>query len=311
MNNYSLSVYKFCIYKHLRKDNLEILTDYDNGSNFLKQIDTMFLSWKEKIVGAGYKDDAIKKVNRIKKVGDGWMYGVHETYIDGIIESGDYGTQEEIIDIETGESKYTKMPNDAALYPFYFMLYVKPNAQEGYLILERIGNVGIMSVLEKAIRDFLRNEWKENFIFSLEPLLVPKILEINFSKTGGAKRVILKGVSSDQFNNIQFSKDFDGCKTEISFTAPRNKMIGEIKDLIKSLRNKKDEEPYKVNNIECRDVAFELNVNGKVKTISMANVKNIGMNVDITNTIELDNTGYPSYAALSTEAHTILSYILG
>ena len=47
MNSYSLSVYRITLNKHLKKDMLENLSNFDNGKDFLSLIDMMFLSWKK------------------------------------------------------------------------------------------------------------------------------------------------------------------------------------------------------------------------------------------------------------------------
>lgn len=271
----------------------------------------MFISWKDNIESNPIvKDESAKKVSRLKKDSNGKLiYHFHQTYIDGIIESGDYGTQEDIIDIETGKSKYTKTVTDAPLVPFYFMLYIIPNACEGYLILERIGNIGILSVLEKEIRDFIRPQLSERYTLTIEPYLIPQVLEMNLSSAGGAKKVILRGVNNNQFKDMVPTDEFSKCITEVSFVAPRNKFIGQVKSVIDSLRNKKDDVPYKINNVECSDVAFELDINGSRRTISVARMTSIGMNVDITGRIINNNTGYPTYQSLSKEAHEVLSFL--
>ena len=181
MNNYSLSVYRIRINKHLLKKTPEILSDFDNGKDFLNLIDRMFLSWKEnKVISPVVKDDNAKKVSRLMKDNnDKWIYHRHQTYISGIIESGDYGTQEDIIDIKTGKSKYTKTPTDASLVPFFFMFYIVPNKDEGYLILERIGNIGVLSVLYKVMVDFLTDELSQKYTLIIEPYLIPEILKLN------------------------------------------------------------------------------------------------------------------------------------
>lgn len=239
-----------------------------------------------------------------------WIYHRHQTYIDGIIESGDYGTQESIIDIETGKPKYTKTPKDAALVPFYFMIYIEPNTPEGFLILERIGNIGILSVFDKAIRNIIGTMTDESLTLRIEPYLVPQLLKINLAAVSGAKRVVLKGVKDNQFKGKITSKNFAGCRTEVSFIAPKKKYIQEITNFIDSLRGKKQNEPYKVNNVECTDVAFELDINGSQRTISLAKMTNIGMNVDITRNVTIDGTGYPVYSSLLNEANVILSYLV-
>ena len=193
MNSYSLSVYRITLNKHLKKDILENLSNFDNGKDFLSLIDLMFSSWKKDENDNNIiKDENAKKVSRLKKDAQGnWIYHRHQTYIDGIIESGDYGTQESIIDIETGKPKYTKTPKDAALVPFYFMIYIEPNTPEGFLILERIGNIGILSVLDKAIRKVIGENTDDLLTLRIEPYVVPQLLRINLAAVGGAKRVVL------------------------------------------------------------------------------------------------------------------------
>lgn len=290
---------------------LENLSNFDNGKDFLSLIDMMFLSWKKDENNNIVKDENAKKVSRLKKDAQGnWIYHRHQTYIDGIIESGDYGTQESIIDIETGKPKYTKTPKDAALVPFYFMIYIVPNTPEGFLILERIGNIGILSVLDKAIRKVIGENTDDSLTLRIVPYVVPQLLKINLAAVGGAKRVILKGVRDNQFKDKITSQNFAGCRTEVSFIAPKNKFIQEITNVIDSLKGKKPNESYKVNNVECLDVAFELDVNGSRRTISLAKMTNIGMNVDITRNVTIDGTGYPVYSSLLNEANVILSYLV-
>ena len=312
MNSYSLSVYRITLNKHLKKDILENLSNFDNGKDFLSLIDMMFSSWKKDENDNNIiKDENAKKVSRLKKDAQGnWIYHRHQTYIDGIIESGDYGTQESIIDIETGKPKYTKTPKDAALVPFYFMIYIEPNTPEGFLILERIGNIGILSVLDKAIRKVIGENTDDLLTLRIEPYVVPQLLRINLAAVGGAKRVVLKGVKDNQFKEKITAHNFAGCRTEVSFIAPKNKFIQEITKVIDSLKGKKPNESYKVNNVECLDVAFELDVNCSRRTISLAKMTNIGMNVDITKNVIIDETGYPVYSSLLNEANVILSYLV-
>lgn len=178
MNNFSLSVYKVTINKYSKKD-FEILSDYDNGKSFLDQIDSMFVSWKEDVS----PDIGSKKVSRLKMISDKvWEYHKSKTCIDGIIESGEYGTQEEIIDVRTGKSKYVKTTEDATMYPFYFMLYVEPNKREGNLIVERIGNIGIATVLDNAFRNYIGPTLKKWIYSKDKSSLCPESNENQFGK---------------------------------------------------------------------------------------------------------------------------------
>lgn len=310
MNTFSLSIYRIRIYKRLKKDEIVILSDYDNGKSFLEQIHALFQSWEANPNNVLYKDDNAKKVSRIQRDGQNKIYHRHENYIDGIIESGDYGTQEDIINIDTGKSQYTKTLQDATLIPFYFMIYVLPNSSEGCLIVERIGTLGISSLLKTAIANFIGPQLTDNYTLSIEPYLVPQILRIRLNAVGGAKKVRLKGVDKNQFKDLKTEQNFGECTTEVVFAAPKNRPILDVLPIIRKLREAKEKgESIRVNNIECVDVVFELEIDGKTRTVTVADMKNIGMNLDITRQVVLGPTNYPTYECLNHEAHTILSYL--
>lgn len=312
MKTFSLSIYRIQIYKRLKKEEVVILSDYDNGKSFLDQCDAMFHSWKADPNNILYKDAEAEKVSRMQKDAHGnEIYYKHANCIDGIIESGDYGTQEDIVNIDTGAYQYTKKLHDATLLPFYFMIYVIPNSTEGYLIVERIGTLGISSFLKTAIANFIAPQLTDHYTLSIEPYVVPQILKIRLDEIGGAKKVRLRGVNTDQFKDLKTEQNFGECKIEVVFAAHRNKIIPDILQVIRNLkRARESHESIRVNNIECIDVAFELDINGKSRTVTIADMKNIGMNLDITQQAELGPTNYPTYKCLSREAHTILSYLM-
>ena len=312
MNTFSLSIYRIQIYKRLKKEETVILSDYDNGKSFLNQCDALFQSWKADPNNVLYRDVKAQKVSRIQKDDQGnEIYYKHANCIDGIIESGDYGTQEDIINIDTGAYQYTKTLQDATLVPFYFMIYVLPHSSEGYLIVERIGTLGISGLLKTAIANFVGPQLTDNYTLSIEPYLVPQILEIRLNAVGGAKKVRLKGVGKNQFKDLKTEQNFGECSTEVVFAAPKNKFIPDILPIIWNLqRAKANHESIRVNNIECVDVAFELAIDGKSRTVTVADMRSIGMNLDITQQVILGPTNYPTYECLNHEAHTILSYLM-
>lgn len=312
MNTFSLSVYRITLYKRYKNDELENLSNFDNGKNFLTLVDELFLTWKKNVEFPLYNDEQAQKVSRLRKLDeDKWEYHRQVTLIDGIIESGEYGTQEDIIEIRTGHSKYIKKKEDASLKPFYFMFYLKPDTTECFFIVERIGPNGIVTLLEKALREFLSEKLSEEYTFSFKPYLMPKVLKMNLDQVGGAKRVVLKGVKNNALSGTAKGQTFSGCSAEVSFVAPKNSFIPDFEKIFGKLKKEKEEgDTCKIENYECQDVAFELSVNGKARMVSVANITSIGMNIDITNNVAIESeTGYPTYISLYKQAHNILSYL--
>ncbi|MFK1872905.1 hypothetical protein ACIXIT_03340 [Bacteroides fragilis] len=125
MKNYSLSIYQITINKRFNKDEKVYLSDYDNGKDLFLQLKEVLETWKfENIQESSptiIKDEEEKKISRILKHSDGTveLYSLGR-YISGIIESGEFGTEENIINSNTGELKYRKKAEDAQMIPFFF-----------------------------------------------------------------------------------------------------------------------------------------------------------------------------------------------
>lgn len=315
MKNYSLSIYRISINERLSKDDLLILSDYNNGQDLLQQLKEFFninrneISPKE---ASMIKDDVEKKISRIFKNSNGtYEYSTNGRYISGIIESGEYGTVENIIDSTTGELKYKKQSVDAQMIPFFFMFNIPENSHYGYLVLERISNLGIYSTLINSIRKFLGKSIQDDVVLKVEPFFIQEILNHNLNVISDAKKIIVKGVNYKKIGlgNIVNNLTTDNIQADIIFKAPRNGSI-HIPDLFNMLRiNNKKNNIYTFNNIEYADISFELKMGGKTKTITLGNITNLGTNIEMPKDIEIGSNGYPTYKSLLTEAQQLLSYI--
>lgn len=146
MNSYSLSIYSIKIHKYLKKDEECILSDFDNGKDLYGLIDDVLSSWKfdkrDDVKICKYNDT--DKVFRIAmKDDENYWYNKSGRTISGIIESGVFGTEESVVDIQTGNTNYKKKKDEALLKPVYFMFYIPRDSTVGFLILEKIGNYGL------------------------------------------------------------------------------------------------------------------------------------------------------------------------
>ena len=317
MRNYSLSIYRISINKRLNKDEKMYLSDYDNGKDLLAQVKEMLDIWKFENIKEDSptiaKDEDEKKISRILQNADG-SFELHSLgrCISGIIESGEFGTEENIINSNTGELKYRKRAEDAQMIPFFFLFNIPEHSYYGYLIIERIRNVGIYSILTKAIQKHIERKIHANLVLKIEPFMIQEVFNRNLSVISEAKKVILKRVYSQKLNLSQIAENLvegDDVQTDVVYRAPRNRFL-QVKQWIDKLnasRNKKG--GYTFQNIEYADVAFELKIGGKVKTVSIAKINGLGTNLEITDNVELGANGYPTYNSLKTEAQRLLSFI--
>lgn len=316
MKNYSLSIYRISINRRNSPSEKETLCDFDNGKDLIQILDGMFHSWERQTYKSqpSYDGDDEKRICRIYKCpGGNFEYHNVGRYISGIIESGEYGTEEPIIDSDTGDLKYLKGKDDAPMIPFYFLINIPANSKFGYLILERISNNGIFTLLSQAIQHFTGNIVSGGFVIRIEPFLVQEVFDQNMTYISDAKKIILR--------NVDYSKTIlDKITQNLSAGGPANTdiviksgsqgyfNIGWLGDYIKKARKNK-RNLYTFQNIECADVAFELKIGDKTRTVSVARLNGLGTNIEITHDLEFGKNGYPTFESLEHQAHILMSYI--
>ena len=183
---YSLALYSITIHRLGNRNDRLVLTDFDNGISLYDVAYDMLCSIKykkeieqEKANLSQKNDITEKRFFRIMKDDNGDILKDRRPYLTGFIESGEYGTEENIVNVETGETK-EKKEKDALLRPFYFMLYVPQSAKRAVLILERISNLGIMTVFEKKLIEAVSAKIGANvkdYVVSLEPMALESVLK--------------------------------------------------------------------------------------------------------------------------------------
>lgn len=328
---YSLALYSITIHKYLDRSAQLVLTDFHNGHNLYDIALEMFSSIKyEKNVEdekqkLNIKNDKTeKKFFRIMKVGDFDVLKCNGPYITGLIESGEYGTEENIVNVETGEST-KKTLNDALLRPFYFMLYIPKGCKRAILLLERISNIGILTVFEKKLQETVSvkigREIKD-YVITLAPLAIESVLKKHMAILGGAKKVILSRVLFDDITPSKISggelNDSEIGSSELVFNAPRDKDINILpwfnkikgkfsKDTDKN--HKKKETLMSVEGMQFGDVKFSVNVGGSLRTISMQDIEKLGTYMDVTQNVKIDKNGYPNFDSINREAHRLITEI--
>lgn len=326
---YSLALYSITIHQLGNRRDKLVLTDFDNGKSLYDIAYNMLCSIsynkeikKEKVNLSTKNDSTEKRFFRIMRNSRGEdVLNPRKPYLTGFIESGEYGTEENIVNVETGETK-EKKEKDALLRPFYFMLYVPQGAKTAILILERISNLGVMTILEKKLREAVSVVLGANakdYVFSIEPMALESVLRRHINTIGGAKKVIFNHV---MLSDITPSKLSDGNlnndeihNMQITLSAPRNGSINimswfqKMKEKYEQKKDNRRANICSVSGIEYRDIKFEVEIGGAARTISMQDVGKLGTYLDITNEVELDRNYYPTFASVDKQANILMSDI--
>lgn len=331
---YNIALYKISIYPLRRPEHKLVLSDFYNGKDLKTILFDMLKSLcyepvaisveesdeendtienEEENVDETKVDNAEKKYFRIiKKKGEDVFYEKGRC-LSGIIESGEFGTEENIVNIKSGKTR-KKRVNDALLMPFYFMFQIPENSRVAYLLVERISNIGIYSILEKriikAIKDAIGAE-ADDYIVNISPLAIRRIMEKHVAQLGGARKITLERIKSSDLSVSRATdgeiSDNDIGNTQIVYTAKRNKMLS-----ILNIFNKyKDERPqiYSVGQVVYADLKFEVLIGGSYHSLSMQDVGKLGTYIEITKDLTYDSTQYPTYESLHRAACNIFDEI--
>lgn len=316
--SYSLAIYSFSIHRRLKKDETVVLSDFNHGTDFLDLIRDILRKWCYDLKNFRVQNDRDQeRVFRIAKKTNGQDFLFSEgRFISGIIESGSYGTEEYIVNVDTGESDKVKLKNEALLRPFFFLFYIPKDSKIGFLILERISSLGIFSIMEKYLSSIIKLDEYIDMVFKLSPLTLKKLADSNIKKLDyEAKKIVIHQL---QESNLKISRITDNTITDdevnghdVVYKAPVNKSLN-IKNWLDKLRNKKKNGFYIVDNdIKFEGVDVEIKIGGKPRMLSIDDIqKSLGASMDITEHVKIDTSnGYPTFASLHHEAMNLVSYI--
>lgn len=154
--NYNIALYKIAIYPLRKPEDKLVLSDFLKGKDLKDILHEMLSSLcyvpvetpekdtepdkgNETEEGTNVDDIKVdnieKKYFRIIKKDDADVLYEKGRCLSGIIESGEFGTEENIVNIKSGKTR-KKRVNDALLMPFYFMFQIPENSRVAYLLVD-------------------------------------------------------------------------------------------------------------------------------------------------------------------------------
>lgn len=172
------------------------------------RIGDVFLEYLEWLDHREFADEQEQKVFAFEKSPDEEgieRYGElnpDSEFQSGRFEYGEYGITNMIKDVRTKRKQYRKTIGDAEVYPLYFLLYAPEGEESGLFVLQRYGNIAMLTQLKKSFSEFLR----ERFDFltaTIKPLIPVPILR-GFIEHGIAEEVILtrKDIPDDEADRL-------------------------------------------------------------------------------------------------------------
>lgn len=320
-NTYSLAVYAITINKRGNKNDLQVLSDFNNGQDFLNYIYNMMNGWKMDVQRGDQfvpvNNDGNNNAFRLSRDAQGQYYFYPRgRYLSGIVETGEYGTQEEGVNITTGEVVFHKNSTVAIMKPFYFLFYIPEESRYGFLIVEKIGNYGIMTILNNAINNYFRTTPSvDNYVLTISPLSINELVRRKMHELRyETKKIELRKIRREDLRLSRLSGNTvndENVTTSIVYTARPNSFFN-VTDFITRIRESRNDDNSLFvieEDLSCDDITVTVSIGGRDKVISMQNIQSLGMAMDITNSVQLGENRYPTFNSINTQANQLVSYI--
>jgi len=232
--------------------------------------------------------------------------------ISGVVETGEYGYESTLYDVQTAAVSYQRTTNDAEMLPFYFLAHVPAQRDEGVLLLERMGQLGIRKVFLGDFIDYF-HQYHPSIDVEFNPL-VPQQLVTQYLQGGRVTklRFIRFSVPSD----ITDAYDRGGHEEEAGYIefvvhARRNRripIISRIRDVVDGRRQVSN--MIEIRGFEYDSVKVEIEMEGNRRTIDLSNLMKLRAQYDVTPDIQIGANGHPVFSSIDAVAKRLLEDLL-
>lgn len=300
MAKYSLAAYTI----RVGKDNKYWKLGNIDGKDLFNELKQYFESLQNTKI-----DENFKKVLKIKELD----LDNKNRELKGIIETGEYGYEAPLFDIVKNEPSYTKKKTEAELLPFYFRIYIPSDKNEGIILLQKIKQMGIRTILSQELNKYFE---QSNFIVELNHYLDKEYVE-NYLQHGRLSKIryIKYNYSEDRADNYRKGDhEEDMIHVELSIIPKKGKELEKEKRKISEcFRLKKSmldlgDSGIEILNFKPDRIKIEVEMNGQKKVITLYdNFMSMRAYYDITESVTYDETGHPTYRSLNSIADVFLN----
>lgn len=211
------------------------------------------------------------------------------TIVSGMIKTGDYGIESEIVDSGTGQTVYTKSAADADVMPFFFSVAV-PSGQtdRGIIIFQTLGIYGMKTVFHKKLEDFIKE---------IDPALkliignvMPRAYIEHYLDYGVLQKIrLLKyDIPNDVSERIGINNGVQTSYQELIIHKPVGFLERKRQLVNECLRGQRFcNSIIEIDNFEYDNLKLEIQLGKGTKTFNLANIDNLVVTEDITERVTI------------------------
>jgi len=230
--------------------------------------------------------------------------------ISGVIESGIYGLASNIRDVDTDSLTYKKRKNDADVLPFYFLIYIPEDTNEGILLLQRTGKYGIRSNLGTFLNAYFSKEHSRFSVevnFLIQEELIKRILYGGIIKK---LRCVKYQVSTDKVDGLDEGHEEIPFSMEVVLSANRIPFMAKIQEFFEFKCNVKNLIEIRDFNFDYDTVKVEVDIDGRLQTFDLGDLDKARNHYDVSSQIVMDADERPTFQSMQQVAKNYLEELI-
>lgn len=224
----------------------------------------------------------------------------------GTFDLGSYGREADVIDVNSGASVLQKKKHHAENVPFYFRLYVPSGKDVGYLITQRIGLNGISSVLKEIFRSYFNSSYPD-YIIDIRSV-APDFIVRRYINDGEPRSVtfIKHSIPADFADVVSGKSVVSTGSVEVTYKS-KDKDFFRRKDVASAITTSAGiKSVYAFDDFDPDDIKMTVDIDGKIRTLSLQNHKKMRSSFDITDSVTAGPSGYPVRSDIDSEAESLI-----
>lgn len=240
-------------------------------------------------------DPEHKKLLRVSELRD------HDRKLEGIIETGEYGYESSLYDVDLHRVSYNRRACEAEMLPFYFLADIPTASDEGILVLQRFKQFGIRKIFAESFKAYLAAECPD-FTVAMSPL-IPEELVRQYLR--GGRIVKIRFVEFTVPTDIADAYDKgghveEGGHLELVLFARRNSHIPISRRVEQFLNNRRPiNKLIELEHFDYQNVKLEVDFEGTHRTVDLSNLHRLRAYYDVSTKVQLGTGGHPVFESIS------------
>jgi hypothetical protein len=297
MRAFSLAPYTV----RVKGEGYEPLDSFGEGKDLI-----LFL--KDQLSRLKGEDEDDQEESRLLSVRE--VHRPHPRRLNGVLEVGDYGREGVIKHRIERRVVLEKQVDHADMSRYYFLFSIPTGRTKGIVLLQKIGAYGIATAVQKLLVTRFKAEHPD-YRLDFKPLSTEGVFD-HFMENGHIRKVRFVRFNLPKTMEKLFEVGHEEIKGSAEVVirlrgTPGASFTRRIRKYLSGEANVKNLIELGEEHFEPNNVKFEMSINGKQRTLSMADPTDIRGEFDVTSQVKLGRDNNPLFASIDNVANDLLS----